>query len=100
MSDYIVSPQAQEDIFSIWCYLAKYASIETANKVEGAITEGFQALAQSPAKGHRRAELTSHPVLFYQVYSYLIVYRRTAPIEIVRVLHGRRNIPLLLGSIS
>jgi plasmid stabilization system protein ParE len=100
MDDYIVSPQANDDIFLIWCYLAERASVETANRVESKICEAFESLSRNPGKGHKRSDLTSHSVLFFTVYSYMIVYRSEAPIEIVRVLHGRRNVRLLLESSS
>lgn len=37
MSGYIVSPQAVEDIFEIWCYIAEQEGIDTANRVEDEI---------------------------------------------------------------
>jgi plasmid stabilization system protein ParE len=98
MDDYIVSPRAGDDLFLIWCYLAEHGSVETANRVEGEIYEAFESLCRTPGKGHLRPDLTSHSVLFFTIYSYMIVYRSTTPIEIVRVLHGRRNVRVLLES--
>jgi len=98
MSDYILSPQANQDVFLIWRYLAKHASPETANRVETEIYQAFESLSRTPGQGHRRSDLTSHPVLFFTVYSYMIVYRSKTPIEIVRVLHGKRNVRRLLQS--
>src|SRR5258708_7386337 len=88
MSGYVVSPKADEDIFEIWRYLNERAGIEVANRVEAEIYGAFETLAQNPRLGHKRSDLTSHPVLFFTVYSYMIVYRPGAPLEIVRVLHG------------
>ena len=51
-----------------------------------------------PARDTGDPILTSHPVLFFTVYSYMIVYRSKTPIEIVRVLHGKRNVRRLLQS--
>jgi plasmid stabilization system protein ParE len=53
-------------------------------------------LAQNPRLGHKRSDLTSHPVLFFTVYSYMIVYRPGMPLEIVRVLHGNRDLKRIL----
>lgn len=58
-------------------------------------------LAQSPGLGHTRDDLTSLPLRFWPVFSYLIVYdpaRR--PIEIVRVLHGARDLRRILPEIG
>jgi antitoxin ParD1/3/4/toxin ParE1/3/4 len=98
MSSYILSPEAQEDVFQIWAYLAEEASLETANRIESKIFGAFQSLAGTPNLGHKRVDLTAHPVLFFRVrpYSYLTIYRVKTLLEIVAVLHGRRNIAELL----
>ena len=49
-----------------------------------------------PGKGHKRPDLTSRDVLFFSVYQYMIVYRRTELVEIVAVLHGKRDVKRLL----
>jgi antitoxin ParD1/3/4/toxin ParE1/3/4 len=96
MSDYIVSPKADEDVFELWRYLYEHAGFEIANRVEAEIYGAFEVLAQNPRLGHKRSDLTSHPVLFFTVYSYMIVYRPETPLEIARVLHGKRDLPRLL----
>jgi plasmid stabilization system protein ParE len=75
MSSYIVSPLADEDIFEVWRYLYERAGVEIANRVESEFYAAFDTLARNPRIGHRRPDLTSHPVLFFTVYSYMIVYR-------------------------
>jgi plasmid stabilization system protein ParE len=96
VSGYIVSPRADEDIIEIWQYLHERASIEVANRVEAEIYSAFETLAQNPRIGHKRSDLTSHPVLFFAVYSYMIVYRPSRPLEIARVLHGKRDLTQIL----
>ena len=47
--------------------------------------------------GHGREDLTDQPVLFWPVGAYSIIYRpETMPLEVVRVLHGSRDIPSLV----
>ncbi len=47
--------------------------------------------------GHVREDLTRHPVLFWPVDAYLIIYRAEPnPIEIVAVCQGSRDIPAFL----
>lgn len=98
MSGYILSPEAEEDIFQIWRYLAEKASTETANRAESKIYEAFGLLVKTPTLGHKRLDLTEHPVLFFRVrpFSYLIVYRVKTPLEVVAVLHGKRDVAELL----
>ncbi len=96
MSSYIVSPRADEDIFEVWRYLYERAGVEIANRVESELYNAFELLAQNPRIGHQRSDLTSHPVLFLTVYSYMIVYRPNTPLEIARVLHGKRDLRRIL----
>src|SRR5260370_97076 len=96
MSGYTVAPKADEDIFEVWRYLYERAGIEVANRVEEEIYGTFDMLVQNPRLGHKRYDLTSHPVLFFTVYSYMIVYRPHTPLEIARVLHGKRNLKRIL----
>ena len=50
-----------------------------------------------PGIGHWRHDLTDEPVKFFSVYSYLIVYRpNTEPLQVIAILHGRRDIERLL----
>jgi plasmid stabilization system protein ParE len=50
-------------------------------------------------KGHIREDITDLPVRFWPVGSYLIVYDAgKRPIEILRVLHGARDVESILGS--
>lgn len=97
MTGYIVAPDADDDIYRIWRFLYTSASLDTANRVEAELYAAFSDLARAPGQGHQRSDLTSHPVLFFTVYSYMIVYRVRTPLEIVRVLHGNRNVKRILG---
>jgi plasmid stabilization system protein ParE len=95
---YILSSEAEEDLFQIWRYLAEVAGVEIADHIESKLFEAFEMLVVSPGLGHKRSDLTPHPVLFFRTrpYPYLIIYRFKARLEIVAVLHGKRNITELL----
>ncbi len=96
MSNFVLSPDADEDVFQIWAYLFRRAGLEIANRIESELYDKFEALAKMPSQGHRRPDLTQAPVLFFALYQYLIVYRAKTPLEIVRVIHGRRNVERIL----
>jgi hypothetical protein len=49
-----------------------------------------------PAKDTTAQILITRDVLFFSVYQYMIVYRRAATVEIVAVLHGKRDLRRLL----
>jgi plasmid stabilization system protein ParE len=68
-----------------------------AGHVESAIREKIAFLATAPGAGHARPDLTEEDVKFFSVYSYLIVYLpETQPLQIVSILHGRRDIAQIL----
>lgn len=92
-SRYILSPDAAEDLLHIWEYIKEKSSLEMANRVESVIRERIVFLARNPGAGHTRKDITKLPVSFFPVYSYLIVYRpETVPLQIVAILHGRRDV--------
>jgi plasmid stabilization system protein ParE len=93
---YVVAPEAEDDLKQIWRYLLGEAGLAVANRIQGELVDAFEGLAEIPGKGHRRPDLTRRDVLFFSVYQYLIVYRPTKTIEIVAVLHGKRNVKQLL----
>ncbi len=69
-----------------------------ADRVESAIRNRFIFLSENPGAGHWRRDLTTEAVKFFTVYSYLIVYRpQTEPLQIVAVLHGRREVDRILS---
>lgn len=93
----MLSPEAEDDIWSIWQYLALEAGLTVANRVEATILDKIAFLAKMPDIGHWRRDLTDEPVKFFAVYSYLIVYRaETRPLQVVAILHGRRDVAELL----
>jgi len=96
VTPYIVAPEAEDDLKQIWRYLLGEAGLAVANRIQGELVEAFESLADLPGKGHRRPDLTSRDVLFFSVYQYMIVYRRAATVEIVAVLHGKRDVKRLL----
>lgn len=96
MRGYSVSPQALDDLFEIWQYIAQ-DSEEAADRVQSEFYNLFSSLAQTPAQGHSRKDLTGRHVLFFPLYSYLIVYQPDVePIRILTVVHGNRNVKRVL----
>jgi antitoxin ParD1/3/4 len=99
MSGYVLTPLAKADIFEIWSYIAD-DSEEAANRVEHAIYEACAFVAESPMRGHSRSDLTSRSLRFWTLTrypNYTIVYRpETSPLQVVAVLHGKRNVRRIL----
>ena len=97
MDPFQLTEDAIVDIDAIWLYLLEREGLETADRVVTDLFKAFYKLADIPNSGHRRADLTNRPVLFYTVFSYLVIYSpETKPLQIVGVLHGKRNVARLL----
>jgi antitoxin ParD1/3/4 len=99
MSGYALTPLAKADIFDIWSYIAG-DSQDAADRVEQAIYDACAFLTDGPLRGHSRPDLTTRPVRFWTLTrypNYTIVYRpETTPLQIIAVLHGKRNIRRIL----
>ena len=96
MNAFRLSPEASQDIIEIYEYIAQ-DSMEAAERVRLELLEALRGLAEMPGKGHRREDLTKGPALFWTVRSYQVIYRiEGEPIDIVAVLHGKRNIRRIL----
>ena len=97
---YLLAPQAAADLAEIWRYLKERASLTVADRVESAVRDRIVFLAGNPGAGHRRSDLTNADVRFFAVYSYLIVYRpETKPLQVVSILHGRRDVEQILEAL-
>jgi plasmid stabilization system protein ParE len=100
MSSYQFTPQAIEDLFEIWSYIAG-DDLEAASRVEDAIRAGCAFLTDTPLAGRIREDLTSLPLRFWLVQPYRnfwIVYRpETKPLQVIRIIHAARNIPQILS---
>ena len=96
MAGYWVSAEAEDDLFEIWQRIAE-DSVDLANRIDHEFRELFASLGQMRGQGHARRDLTGKPVLFFPLYSFLVVYQpATNPIRILAVLRGRRNVKRIL----
>jgi len=96
MQDYLISPDALDDLQGIWDFIA-LDSLEAADRVIDELLENFQELANHPGIGHTRRDLTTRDVRFWPVHSYLVVYAdHPLPLRIVAVLHGAQDVPSVI----
>ena len=94
-----VSRAAKNDLDEIWFYIAGH-NIDAADRFVDLLADKFPLLASSPAMGRAREEL--EPGLrSFPVKRYLILYRpRKGGIEIVRVIHGARDLSALFDNLD
>ena len=97
------TPQAAEDLDAIWWDIAE-DNRDAADRVEREILATCQRLAKHPRMGTKRQDITPLPVRFWTVArfpNYVIVYRpETVPMQVVAVLHGKRDLKEVLESRS
>jgi antitoxin ParD1/3/4 len=95
-----LTSRAINDLDEIWSFIAA-DSVDAANRVESAIIAACNSLARRPMLGSKRAEITHLSVRFWAVTrfpNYIVVYRPdTTPLQIVTVIHGKRDIKAFLG---
>jgi toxin ParE1/3/4 len=95
-------PQAEADLIRCYAYLGENASIKTADRFLESAEKTLGLLAKSPGIGAphktRKRELTgirSFPVSKFKKY-FLFYHAFDDRIELVRVLHGARDLRRLL----
>jgi toxin ParE1/3/4 len=95
-----LSPEADEDLIEIWGYLAREASDQVADRQLHEIETVCATLRDWPYSGRKRDELLAG-MRSVSVRPYAAFYRvRDDAIEIVRVLHGRRDIASIFSGSS
>ncbi len=99
ISDSALTPLDKADIFQIWIYIAEHNE-DAVNRVERAIYEACAFVADAPLRGHTSRDLTRRSPRFWTLTrypNYIFVYRpETKPIQVVAVVHGKRNIKRVL----
>jgi toxin ParE1/3/4 len=96
-------PQAEADLIGCYAYLGESATIRTADRFLDAAERTLAVLAKSPGIGaaHKTKKrelsgLRSLPVSKFKKYV-LFYHTFDDRIELVRVLHGARDIRRILG---
>lgn len=91
-----LTTQAASDVDEIWEYIAE-SNLDAADNVLASLYKAMGKLAQMPGIGSLKPMLADDRHRFWVVAPYVIVYRpETSPLQIIRVLHGSRDIANLL----
>ncbi len=92
-----LTARAEDDIIDIWFSIAQ-DSLINADRFVDALNERIGALSDYPERGAARPEIGKGVRLLVEG-NYLILYRIKPPgVEIVRVVHGARDLRGLLGN--
>lgn len=94
---YRLTRRARRDLLGIWRYIAKDDEL-AADRFIDLLTKRFRLLGDNPYAGRRRDELR-RGCRSFSVGEYLIFYRIADPgVQILHLVHGRRDLEALLGS--
>jgi toxin ParE1/3/4 len=97
MSQIQLSPQAGRDLEEIEEYISQ-DNPDAASQLILAIREKCVILSEQPGIGRNRSDLSPN-LRGFPVGNYIIFYRPASQgIEIIRVLHGARDIPELFST--
>jgi toxin ParE1/3/4 len=92
MTQVIHTLQAEVDLLEIWVYIAENSTPATADRFLDSIAEKCHLLTTAPVSGQDRSDLASQ-LRSSPIGNYIIFYRGIEDgIEVIRVLHGARDI--------
>ena|ERR1035438_1755054 len=88
---YVLHPEVHGDLEEIHSYFERF-NPSAADRILDEFLKAFDLLSQFPDLGHRRNDLTSRPLRFNVVRSFLIAHLpHQRPLWIVAVVDGRRS---------
>lgn len=88
------SPAAERDLIAIWTYIAA-ENPHAADRLLDALRDRIAQLLAHPRLGRLRSDIAAD-ARFLPIGNYVVLYRLTDDaIEIVRVVHGARDVTSL-----
>ncbi len=91
---FLLAPSAARDLDDILEYALNRGGPAYALRIHRSLWESFSKLAGEPELGHVRRDLADESLRVWVVLSYLIIYRpSTEPLQVIRVIHGARDLP-------
>jgi toxin ParE1/3/4 len=96
----VVRPQAERDVAAQWHHIAERDEV-AADRYLRALAAAYTAIQRQPGIGHAEGFRRLKAIRSWRVAGfprYLVFYRiGDKEIEIIRVLHGMRNLPRFFG---
>jgi len=96
-SPFVLTPSAARDLDEILEYVLEHSGADRARHVHERLYEGFSKIAAQSGIGHVREDLADASLRVWPVFSYLIIYLpNTKPVQVIRVIHGARDLRRVL----
>ncbi len=95
---FLVTPSASHDVDDILEYVLEHSGPNRALHVYKKLYEGFSKVGEQPKLlGHKRDDLADESLRVFKVFSHLVIFRPdTVPVQIIRVIHGARDLRRLM----
>ena len=95
----VLAPRAEEDLDDLWVYIATESGSEpTATRVLRSVADALLLIAKFPHLGRSRDLDLKSGYRSFPVNNYVIFYRiRPGVVQVIRILHGSRDVQELLG---
>lgn len=91
---FVLTASASRDIDEILDYVLEHNGPNRALHIHRKLYDGLSKVASKPKlMGHARDDLADETLRVFAVFSYLIIYQPdSAPVQIIRVIHGARDL--------
>lgn len=100
LTQYRLTPAAQDDLEEIWLYSAQTWPIDQADRYTDALEETFSRLLSIPEMARERSEFVP-PVRVYLSAEHVIIYHIEGDcLAILRILGGQQNWQEILRTID
>lgn len=94
---FLLTSPASRDLDDILNYVALNSTPVGAQRLYEKLKKAFFMAGRNPEMGYMRTDLTTEPIRIIHVFSYLVLYRpETKPVQIIRILHGARDVTISL----
>ncbi len=100
MSEFRLSPEAEDELDGIWIHIARESgSVDIATRVVERIVERFWLLARYPYLGRRRDDDLRAGLRSFTADDYVIIHSivEDSVVLILHIVHGSRDIASLFG---
>ena len=95
---YQLSRTAEDELGEILFYVAEQSGVDRALHVHVSFVEAFEHLAEMPASGSKRTEITGDRVRWWRVFDWIVLYDwESLPLTILRIIHGARDLDRILN---
>src|SRR5689334_19800108 len=97
MTAYRITRAAENDLREILEHVAEQDGLSRALRVHSKLLEAFETLGAAPRAVRVREDVTGPTVRWWTAINLVVIYEaERSPIEILRVLHGMRDLWRLL----